>query len=386
MDTLHTRHHKWLWLTALLVMAGVAAAYFSDNGKTKTQFLTTPVIRGSIENTVLAAGVLQPAEYVDVGAQVSGQLKTLQVKLGDKVSKGQLLAEIDPILSASKVSEAEATLEDLRAQRRARAEQLLLAGRQKKRSDWLIEQDALARSEAEVVDSGYRVAHAAVNSLDAQIKQAQAALATARANLGYTRISAPMDGEVVSISAREGQTLNANQQAPIILRVAKLDTMTVWAQVAEADVARLKVGQGAYFTVLGDSERRRRGKVKQILPAPEIVNNVIFYNALFDVPNPDQELKVQMTAQVFFVLERADDTLIVPAAALVADGKPGQFRVNVLKDDGSVEKRKIGVGIRNAVSAQVLSGLNEGDGVITGEGDGEPKKAEKKSGLKAKKP
>jgi macrolide-specific efflux system membrane fusion protein len=181
-------------------------------------------------------------------------------------------------------------------------------------------------------------------------------------------MTAPMNGEVVAISALEGQTLNATQQAPTILRIAQLDTMTVWALVPEADVSRLTVGQDVYFTILGQGERRWRGRLRQILPSPQVVSNVVFYNALFDAPNPQRELKVQMTAQVFFVLAQANDALYVPLSALAEhqSGRAGPRTVRVLKDDGSVKTRKVQVGITNAVSAQILSGLNEGDTVVTG--------------------
>ena len=371
--------HRWLWLLACIALAGVTGWHRLGASKPGSQYLTAPVVRGDIENAVLAAGTLQPFEYVDVGAQTSGQLKSLKVQLGDKVAKGQLLAEIDPIIAASKMAEAEATVANLKAQWAGKKEQLGLARRQKSRSDELQRQGAQAASDAEIAESTYELARHGLAELDAQLKQASAALETARANLDYTRITAPMAGEVVAISAREGQTLNASQQAPTILRIAELDTMTVWALVPEADVSHLKLGQAVYFTVLGQSERRWHGTLKQILPSPEIIANVVFYNALFDVPNPQKELKVQMTAQVFFVLEQAKNALYVPLSALAAakSGKAGRYKVRRLDKDGSIERRSVQVGITNAVSAQIVSGLDEGDAVIVGETD--PKKDNGKS-------
>jgi macrolide-specific efflux system membrane fusion protein len=288
--------------------------------------------------------------------------------LGDKVKKGQLLAEIDPLLSASKVAEATATLANLQAQWEGKKAQFELARLQKSRSDDLLRQGAQATSDSEIAESNYKLAHSALQALEAQSKQARAELETAQANLAYTRITAPMKGEVVSINALEGQTLNATQQAPTILRIAQLDTMTVWALVPEADVSRLTPGQDVYFTILGQGERRWQGRLRQILPSPQVIANVVFYNALFDVPNPQRELKVQMTAQVFFVLARANDALYVPLSALAENqsGRAGPRTVRVLKGDGSLKTRKVQVGITNAVSAQILSGLNEGDTVVTG--------------------
>lgn len=349
----------------------------NERRKAAANYLTTTVTKGPIERTVIAAGVVQPVQFVDVGAQISGQLRALNVRLGDRVTQGQLLGEIDPVLNQAKLVEAEATVENLRAQRRARFDQLTLADQQRKRSQALVALDAMAKSEAEVMDSNYRVALSSITSLDAQIKQAQAGIATARAQLGYTRIVAPMDGEVITIMARQGQTLNANQTAPNILRIARLDTMTVWAQVAEADITSLKVGQDAYFTILGDQQNRRSGKVRQILPGPEVVNGVVFYNALFDVPNPDGDLKVQMTAQVFFVQDQAGEALLVPLAALRPDnqGRTDRHRIKVVLADGTAETRSVKTGIKGASMVQVLGGLNEGDQVVIGDEPGAPRAA-----------
>lgn len=363
--------YRWLWLGGLVVLAVLGGARWLSGGPAETQLLTAPVLRGDIENAVLSAGTVQPYEFVDVGAQTSGQLKSLKVQLGDRVSKGQLLAEIDPVISESKVLEAEATLANLTAKRDGKRAKLALRQRQKRRSDELESQHAQAESAAEIAESNYELARNELAALEAQMKQAAAALQTARANLEYTRITAPMAGEVVSITAREGQTLNASQQAPVILRIATLDTMTVWALVPEADVSSLKIGQDVYFTVLGQDERRWTGRLRQILPSPEIIANVVFYNALFDVPNPLGELKVQMTAQVFFVADHAKDALCVPLAALhsTGSGATQQNTVRVLDKDGHVIKRKVLVGVTNAVSAQILSGVSEGEAVVIGTSD-----------------
>ena len=362
-------YHPWLW-AAVCVAALVGIWVYWHVGAARTpQLLTAPVMRGHIENSVLVSGVLQPSEFVDVGAQVSGQLKHLFVKLGDTIKKGQLLAEIDPEISAAKVVEAEATLANLQAQLRGEKGKLELARLQKERNDELQRQGANAASESEIADSNYKVQDAAVASLEAQVKDARAALATARTSLGYTRITAPMAGDVVSITAREGQTLNANQTTPTILRIGQLDTMTVWALVPEADVPRLRLGQEVYFSILGQSEQKWYSKLRQILPSPEIISNVVFYDALFDVKNPQRALKVQMTAQVFFVLQQADNALYVPTGALhgLKSDQTGQAAVRVLKANGSIEKRTVKVGIRNLVAAQILEGLKEGDTVVVGQ-------------------
>jgi macrolide-specific efflux system membrane fusion protein len=186
---------------------------------------------------------------------------------------------------------------------------------------------------------------------------------TATANLGYTKITAPMAGEVVSISLLEGQTLNANQQAPNILRIADMTTVTVWAQVSEADIVRVELGQAVYFTVLGQT-RRWHGQVRQILPTPELINNVVFYDVLFDIPNPDGELNIQMTAQVFIVLAQAKGVLMVPTAAIGNANGGDEIQVQVLKPEGGVEPRTVRLGIKSEITTEIRSGLNDKERIV----------------------
>jgi macrolide-specific efflux system membrane fusion protein len=353
-----------LWLIGALLAAGTGAmGYHWAFGKAKVLYSTAAVERGDIESTVVAAGILQPIQYVDVGAQTSGKLKSLKVQRGDHVEKDQLLAEIDPVLADTALTAANATLENMTSQRTLKQAQLALTKVLRDRNEELFTQTIISRNDRDVTRTNYDVAAADVASLSAQMKQAAAAVDTAKANLGYTKITAPMAGEVVSITMLEGQTLNANQQAPTILRIADLSTMTVWAQVSEADIIRVKVGQDVYFTVLG-GPRRWSGKVRQILPSPELINNVVFYDVLFDIPNPERALDIQMTAQVFIVLAQAKGVLLVPAAAIGNAGEGTATTVQVLKADGSVERRAIKIGIKSELSAEVTEGLQEKELVV----------------------
>jgi macrolide-specific efflux system membrane fusion protein len=353
-----------LWLVGALLAAGVGAlAYYWTFGKAKVRYATATVERGDVESTVVAAGILQPILYVDVGAQTSGKLQSLKVKRGDQVVKDQLLAEIDPVLADSALTASNATLQNITSQRDLKQAQLVLAKAQRDRNDKLFADGLISASDRDVTRASFDVASADVASLSAQMKQATAAVDTAKANLGYTKITAPMAGEVVSITTLEGQTLNANQQAPNILRIADISTMTVWAQVSEADIVRVKVGQDVYFTILGES-RRWNGKVRQILPTPELINNVVFYDVLFDIPNADRQLDIQMTAQVFIVLAQAKGVLLIPVAAIGNASEGVQIKVQVLKADGSVELRTVKIGIKSEISAEVTDGLKEKEQVV----------------------
>ena len=353
-----------VWLVAALLVAGAGLyGYQRAFGTPKVVSATATVTRGDVASTVVAAGVVQPVTYVDVGAQTSGTLQSLRVKRGDQVAKGQLLATIDPVLANTALTSAKAALQNVTSQRSLKQAQLVLATSQQTRNDELFAAQLISAADRDITKASYDVAAADVASLSAQMKEASAAVGTATANLGYTQITAPMAGEVVSINLLEGQTLNANQSAPNLLRIADISTVTVWAQVSEADIVRVKPGQAVYFTILGDS-RRWSGTIRQVLPTPELINNVVFYDVLFDIPNPKRELDIQMTAQVFIVLAQAKGVLLIPAAAIGNASEGATIAVQVLKTDGSLEQRTITIGIKSEIMAEVTAGLAEREQVV----------------------
>jgi macrolide-specific efflux system membrane fusion protein len=358
-----------LWLAgALFVAVAGMFLYYWVFGKPKVIYTTAATMRNDVESTVVAAGIVQPLNYVDVGAQTSGKLKSLKVKRGDQVKKDQLIAEIDPILATTALNSAKAALDNIISQRTVKEALLALAKALRDRNEILFAQGegAVSASDRDITRANYDVALAEVAALSAQTKQAAAAVETAMANLGYTKITAPMAGEVVSISLLEGQTLNANQQAPNILRIADISTVTIWAQVSEADIVRVKPGQDVHFTVLGNP-RTWNGKIRQILPTPELINNVVFYDVLFDIPNREKELKIQMTAQVFIVLAQAKNVLLIPTSAIGNAGEGTAIKVRVMKADGSVEMRKIRIGIKSEILAEVKEGLKEKERIVISE-------------------
>ena len=355
-----------LWLIGALIVVGAGVfGYHLAFGKTKVHYTTALVERGDVQSTVVAAGIVQPIKYVDVGAQTSGMLQSLKVDRGDEVKEKQLLAEIDPVLAQTALTAANAALQSMTSQRSLKQATLVLAKLQRDRNNDLFARQLASASDRDITRAAYDVALADAASISAQMKEDSAAVNTAKANLGYTKIVAPMAGEIVSISLFEGQTLNANQQAPNILRIGNIDTVTVWAQVSEADIVRVKPGQGVYFTILGDSIRWD-GTVRQVLPTPELINNVVFYDVLFDIPNSNRELKIQMTAQVFIVLAQAKNVLLIPAAAIGNADEGAEINVQVLNADGSVELRAIKIGIKSEISAEVTAGLKENEQVVTG--------------------
>ncbi|MEF7617196.1 efflux RND transporter periplasmic adaptor subunit [Aquincola sp. MAHUQ-54] len=326
------------------------------------------VQRGDIEDLVGATGSLQPRDYVDLGAQVSGQLKKIHVEVGSEVKEGNLLAEIDAEQSAARVDANRAALRAQQATLVQRQTELAKAERDLQRQQNLMAAEATTTEALQNAETEVRTARAQIDALKAQIEQAQASMRVEEANLKYTRIYAPMAGTVVSVTARQGQTLNTNQSAPTILRIADLSTMTVQTQVSEADVGKLRQGMPAYFTTLGSQGRRWHGALRRIEPTPTVTNNVVLYNALFDVPNPTKRLMPQMTAQVFFVVAEARGVLVVPVSALAAQRAAGQPRttVKVVSGEGRIEEREVTVGTTNRVQAEILSGLEENDRVVAG--------------------
>lgn len=325
-----------------------------------------------IENTIAAAGSLKPSNFVDVGAQVSGQLRQLYVEVGDVVVTDQLLAEIDARVQESRVEASRVGIEALESQLQSRQASLVLAEATAARQEKLRGANATSDQDYETAMSSLANARASLAQLEKQIQQSRASLSTEETQLEFTRIYAPIAGTIVSIDMNEGRTLNASQQAPTILRVADLGTMTVETQVSEADIGNIARGMEVYFTTLGGGTRRWHGELRQILPTPVVENNVVLYTALFDVNNDDGRLLPEMTAQVYFVTSAARDVLTVPLGALDFSETtlPGAdtrlATVAVVHGDGRQETREVTIGLTSRVHAQVISGLGEGDQVVAG--------------------
>lgn len=368
-------------IAAAVILFILALLQFWPSDAGSETLASVEVRRGNIEARVTATGVLQPRTYVDVGAQVSGQLEALHVQVGDEVSQGDLLAEIDPTVYLARVDGTRAQLRNQQAQLKDREAQLTLAQIQLQRQKNLFAEDATTREALQSAEASLRSAEAQIEALSAQIEQTQSTLRAEEANLEYAKIYAPMDGTVVTIDARQGQTLNASQTTPLLMRIADLDTMSVQAQVSEADIGQLETGMPVYFTTLGNQGRRWEGELSRIEPTPLVENNVVLYYALFDVPNPGGRLLPRMTAQVFFVAGEADNALVVPVSALrftdqnrrggnVAQEPeettgPGRAAtVSVVGVGAEPELRDVRIGVTDRVHAEILSGVREGERVL----------------------
>ncbi|MFO7324444.1 MAG: efflux RND transporter periplasmic adaptor subunit [Pseudomonadota bacterium] len=305
-----------------VALVGFGAWKYFAGGEEEPEYSTATITIGDIEDLVTATGTLEPRDKVDVGAQVSGQIEKIFVEVGDVVKAGDILAKIDATTAIARVEANRASLEAQRSNLKDRENSLEKAERDFQRIKNLYEADAATEEQFLNARTTLISAQNAIRTLELQIKQQEASMRVEEANLQYTEIKAPIDGTVVSIAAKQGQTINATQSAPTILTIANLDTMTVRAEVSEADYAKLRTGMPAYFTTLGTSATNRRfyGTLKRIEPTPKVQNSVVLYYALFDVDNEKVNdtmlLMPSMTAQVFFVAAEARNVLKVPMAAL----------------------------------------------------------------------
>ncbi|WP_414833770.1 efflux RND transporter periplasmic adaptor subunit [Afifella sp. YEN Y35] len=380
------KRSKLIWVLVALLLIGGAGYWVKDNYFTEEppEIMTSPVTRGDIEKTVLATGILKPAKLVAVGAQVSGRVTSLDVSVGDSVKEGDLIAEIDSETQENDLRTAEASLANVRAQKEEKQATLVQAEQALARQTRMINQNAVSRADYEEAEATVKVTKAQISALDAQIAEAEVAVETAKVDLGYTKITAPMDGTVLWVVTQEGQTVNAIQSAPTIVILGQLDTMTVRAEISEVDVVDVKPGQPVYFTVLGNPDRRYESTLSFIEPAPESITSdsmvassssssssasesAIYYNGIFEVPNQDRELRTYMTAEVHIVLGQAHDVLTLPSAALGNKGADGTYSVHVLGADGNVAERKVKIGLNDKIRAEVVSGLSEGDRVVMGQ-------------------
>lgn len=345
--------------------------------------ITAPAKIADLEKTVQAVGRVNPKELVAVGAQVSGQVTSLHVTLGQRVKAGDLIAEVDSQPQRIALRSAEAAVGALRAQQAASKARYLQASSMYERQARLVKSQMVSLEGFEAARVARDAAHSEVASLQAQIDQAVTQVETARINLGYTRIVSPTEGYIVAIVTKAGQTLNSMQTTPTIVMLAQMDIMTVRAEIAEADVELVKPGQRLWFSTLGSKGRRYESRLERLEPAPATIadsatttsgstsqaQKAVYYAGLFDVPNPGLKLKPSMTVKVNLELARVANALQVPLTALVESGDSTgkEIFVRVVDAKGRVAQRQVTTGLRTSTSAQILSGLRAGENVVIGQ-------------------
>lgn len=366
--------------TAVVVLGLLFGGYYyyqsSSSADNKTTYLTENVSRQTLANSVIATGTVRSNNRVQVGAQVSGQLTRIHVSLGQKVKKGDLVAEIDSKTQVDALSSAQSQLTSYQAQLKAAQASLTAMQSSYDRINRLHKQKSATQDSLETAAVNLANAKSTISQLEASIKQAEISVTTAQTNLGYTKILAPIDGTVISIPVSEGQTVNANQTAPTIVQIADLSKMLIKAEISEGDITKVKAGMKVTFTTLADPNAVYHAEIVSIDPALTTLtdneysesssdSSAVYFYANILVDNQDEQLRIGMTTQNTITIAHSDDVLSVSSMAVQKNGE--RYSVRVLNADNQVESREVEIGISDGVNTEIRSGLQEGDKVITGE-------------------
>ena len=374
----------------ILLILGVGGYFVYDKffniKDEKVEFITKKAKKGSFSKKVDATGEIFVTELIDVGAQVSGQIKKLYVKLGDQVKKGDMIASIDSSTQQNSIDNKEAQLAIYKAQLESAKVALNIAKTQFDRENALFSKNATSKQEFESAKNTYSANSAKIKELEAQIKQTNIELSTAKINLGYTKITAPRDGTVVSVQVEEGQTVNANQTTPTIVNIADLSHVKMKMQIAEGDITKIKVGTPVEYSILSEPTKKFQTTVSSIDPGLTTLSDgsygssssskssyssssssssAVYYYAQSIVDNKDGILRIGMTTQNELLIANVKDAIIVPSIGIKKD-ENGTF-VYVLKD-GKPVKTAVKTGIKDNLDTQIISGINEGDEIITSQG------------------
>ena len=369
---------RFFILLGLAVAAGAAYYFFSNNNKQETTYLTESVTRGNVEKTVVASGSVESVNEVDVGAQASGKITKLYVKLGQEIKKGEMIADIDSTTQINTLNTKKAALVSYQAQLKAKKTAYDVALSSYNRLSKLYTQKATSFDSLNTAKSTLDNAKAEMEAIEANIKQAEIEVNTAETNVGYTKITAPMDGTVISVPVSEGQTVNANQTTPTIVTIADLSKMKIKPEISEGDITKVKAGQEVSFTILSDSQTVYHSVINSVDPANTTTSDssstsslssssssttsAIYYYANVLIDNPDRTLRIGMTTENNIKIANAKDVLLISNMAI--QKRDGKSFVNVLNDKNQPEKREVETGVQNDFKTEIKSGLNEGEKVI----------------------
>ena len=369
---------RFFILLGLLVAAGAAYYFFSSNSKQETTYLTESVTRGNVEKTVVASGSVESVNEVDVGAQASGKITKLYVKLGQEIKKGEMIADIDSTTQINTLNTKKAALVSYQAQLKAKKTAYDVALSSYNRLSKLYTQKATSLDSVNAAKSTLDNAKAEMEAIEANIKQAEIEVNTAETNAGYTKITAPMDGTIISVPVSEGQTVNANQTTPTIVTIADLSQMKIKPEISEGDITKVKAGQEVSFTILSDSQTVYHSVIDSVDPANTTTSDsfstsslssssssttsAIYYYANVLIDNPDRTLRIGMTTENNIKIANAKDVLLVSNMAI--QKRDGKSFVNVLNDKNQPEPREVEIGVQNDFKTEIKSGLNEGEKVI----------------------
>lgn len=362
---------KNVFLFALVALAALfgCKAWFKDE---PVSYITEPVIRKNIEKSVNATGEVKAIELVTVGAQTSGKIEYLPVKVGQRIQKGDLIAQIDSTTQENDVNSTKAKLTSLKAQLNAAEISAKIAEKQFVREQRLLKKNAASQEDFENAKDAFEAAKAKVTELKASIAETALALNTAETNLGYTKITAPLNGVVVSVPVKTGQTVNAAMNTPTIVQIADLSQMEILIEISEGDIGKVQTGAKVTYTVLSAPETVYETTLKSIDPGLTLLTNgeytevvgsdeAIYYYGRLVVDNPDGALRIGMTTQNVIYVAQADNVLTVPVLAVKKDG--AQSYVNVLTPTG-IQRHAVITGLSDGVDIEIKSGVSDHDTVV----------------------
>jgi len=349
--------------------------------------LTTRLEKGDIRGTVTAAGEVYARDLVDVGAQVSGQIKKLYVKVGDKVQKGDMIAQIDSVTQENEIAQQKAQLLIHEANLASAKIAAANAKTQYNRELELYKRNAASKEAVENAKNSAALKEAEQKQIEAQIEQTKLQLSTAETNFGYTKITAPISGTIVSMPVEEGKTVNSNQTTPTIVKIADLSKMEIKMQIAEGDISKVKVGMDVEYSILSDLDNIKKAKIYKIDPGLTTLSDgtydktssgsssssssdsAIYFYAKMLVDNENDFLKIGMTTENNIIVSEANNTSYLPTSVIKRDAK-GDY-VTVLNGN-EPEQRYVKTGVSDDLNTEILSGLDEKDEVLIADGKAAP--------------
>lgn len=362
-----------LIIVASLVILGSACYTIFKKPKDEVKYLTETVKKGNISQAITASGTVRSSNRVEVGAQVSGKITSINVSLGQEVKKGDLIATIDSLTQNNNLEEAKSKLKSYEAQRKSAKVKLQVAQSKFNRMSNLYREKSISQDDYESSKEELEIAKASVAEYDELIAQASISVKTAETNLSYTTITSPIDGVIISIPVSVGQTVNSNQSAPTIVQVADINKMLIKAEVAEGDITKVKNGMEVEISSLANPELKYKSTVQSVDLATstltddeysESVSNssAVYYYANIILDNTDNNLRIGMTTTNTITIKAENNILLVPTVAVQkVDNKN---IVKVLKEKNQVETREVIVGISDGLSTEIKDGLKEGEEII----------------------
>jgi len=379
----HNKYVKYIILILALIGIGIPCVIYGlIDKKNDPGYRTIKLERGDIASTILATGTLNPVILVQVGSQVSGNIKRLYADFNSVVKKNQVIAQIDPMLLKAEVEKASANYKAALANVEKAKVIVTDTRRTLNRYKALVKENLVSQSDVDTAQTNYDSAVAQLEAARAQVEQTRAALDFARTRLDYTVIRSPIDGIVLSRNVDVGQTVAASLQAPTLFTIAQdLTEMQINTSVDEADIGLVKSGQKVTFTVDAYPSEAFEGRVSQVRNAPQIVQNVVTYDVIIEVKNPELKLKPGMTANVSIIVAEKRNVLRIPNAALrflpyveekkfrqsLKTERTTQNRVWVLLFDAQLKSVPVKLGVNNIRYYELIKGdLNEGDNIVIG--------------------